>query len=338
MIITLNMESNTDFTAFLPTEGSSKMRKPTASGKLQMHQLQQKQQRQQIHQQQTVKRRNQLTAVAEGNDIQSSQVPSTQPLDDIRTAFYPGAVGTVVSQSMETVVADDDIMFGNNSSNNCPRKRPSNDILISESGDLETQEMDQHSVKNFLKGRNLVNASLQGIQVSNAQMDTENREEDDDLTDEEELIQRFQSAKFPTAADIKRTQVFTLSELEKGHVYMVLGGQLANTSFENEFGETEKGTSIVVKVLDTASNDTANRLKVRLTGLSYERLVNQSRYMEFIATDDYFFLYEGMIASTMNPGHKYHRISVMHAPHGTKKWRNDMPEAIPATKKRKLQL
>ena len=47
--------------------------------------------------------------------------------------------------------------------------------------------------------------------------------------------------------------------------------------------------------------------------MSYERLVNQSRYMDYISSDDYFFLYEGMIESKLNPGYKYHRISVRHS-------------------------
>ena len=53
-------------------------------------------------------------------------------------------------------------------------------------------------------------------------------------------------------------------------------------------------------VVDTASPDIGSRLRVRLTGMSYERLVNQSRYMDYISSDDYFFLYEGMIESKLN--------------------------------------
>ena len=331
------MDSNADFSSFLPTvggnetdvQGSTKMKKPTVSGR--QKQVTQKQPRQQFHPQ-NVKRRIQPAYVpVEENDIPSSQVLGTEPFNGFESAFYPGAVG-VVSQNTEPVV-DERNMLGNLSSNNWPRKHPTNDILISESQDFEVGETEQQSVKNFLKGRN---AASQGVQPSVTQTDSEMCDDNGDITDEEELAQRFQSAALPTVAEIKRTQVFTLSELQKDHVYMVLGGHFSDTSFENEFGETEKGQSIIVKVVDTASPDIGSRLRVRLTGMSYERLVNQSRYMDYISSDDYFFLYEGMIESKLNPGYKYHRISVRHAPHGTKNWRNDYIESIPAAKKRKM--
>ena len=182
------------------------------------------------------------------------------------------------------------------------------------------------------------NATLMNDEGEEENPLTFSQEEDDhqSSTDEEEYANRFTSAKFPSAAEVKRAVVHTLAALEKDHRYLVLGGRQSQCTFEDQNGNRIQEPSLIIKVIDCINSSYVPEevVKVRLTGVCYEKFLFEKKYLTYKDTDDYFIHYEGMFPTQNDPEKKYHRISVLHGPRGTKRWRID-DEPI-SNKKRKL--
>ena len=138
-------------------------------------------------------------------------------------------------------------------------------------------------------------------------------------TDEEELLEIFEQGKqhFPSPQEIKNAQIFPVSALEEGHVYFVLQGKKIKVAYENERGGVERGDSILLKVVGTVVTSHLDRVNIRLTGISHEKFVVESRWDKYLRSD-------GTMESKVNPGKHYNRINVLHRRRGEKQFRIDV--------------
>ena len=187
-------------------------------------------------------------------------------------------------------------------------KRPANDVRMDTDDQPTNTGKEQRLAIDFLKSK-----------ISQATTHPADPAADgNDSSDEENQEQRFAAALFPSIGEVRRNQVMNLSEaMELNHVYFVLGGKQSTVAFENESGEVVRGPSMIVKVMDCALEySPENVRKVRLYGVSYEKLMNEGNYETFKEIDDYYLTYDGMVDSVRDPSHRYHKLNVLHGPRG----------------------
>lgn len=221
-------------------------------------------------------------------------------------------------------------------------------INFESSNDID--ERTQRMILNLLKGRSTTVANqnqheeTQGTSNSMAEInplvhlsssaDLDNSNEDNEAleeTDEEDFARIFEEekAEFPSDKEVKLTEIYPISYLTKDVVYFILKGQLSKASFVNEDGKVENDESIVINVIATSAESVDERIKVRLTGIPYKKLVSESQYFKFKDTDNYFLLYKGKKESSAT-GYMYNQIKVLHRQKGEKQFRVD---PIPNVKK-----
>ena len=129
-------------------------------------------------------------------------------------------------------------------------------------------------------------------------------------------------ASFPTEKEVKHAEVLSVSALELNKTYFVLSAKKSAGTYYDDEGGAHKGDSLIIKCVHIESNNVDERLTVRLSGVPYKILMEDSQYETYCESDEYYIKYVGTKESKKN-GHDYNSIKVLHREKGKKHWRID---------------
>ena len=148
--------------------------------------------------------------------------------------------------------------------------------------------------------------------------------DEDSSSDEEDLGKTFDAARafFPTEKEVKHAEILSVSALELNKTYFILSGKKSQGTYYDEDGNAHKGDNLIIKCVHIESNNVDERLTVRLSGVPYKILMEDSQYETYCESDEYYIKYVGTRDSKKN-GHEYNCIKVLHREKGKKHWRID---------------
>lgn len=141
--------------------------------------------------------------------------------------------------------------------------------------------------------------------------------------DEEELTKIYNAARatFPTEKEIKNAEISPVTSLELNKTYFILNGKKSAGTYYDDEGNIQKGNSLIIKCVQIESEDVSERMTVRLSGVTYKILMEDSQYEKYCESDEYYIKYVGTRESKM--GRDYNVIKVLHREKGKKQWRID---------------
>ena len=96
----------------------------------------------------------------------------------------------------------------------------------------------------------------------------------------------------------------------------------SEVTYNHDEGHADKGDNLIIKCVHIESKSVDKRLMVRLSGVPFKILMEDSKYETYCEPDEYYIKCVGTKESKKQ-GHDYNCIKVLHREKGKKHWRID---------------